>query len=121
MGFKGPAALFQNLRYGVIARMIARLNRKYKITGSPEFRPTVVSADEKAVVVSISPHPDDDILAVGGALSGHVVAGGEVHSIILTDGACGTADASTEQTLVELRRNEWEKAADAVNLTSISF
>lgn len=117
----GPASYFQKLRYGAIARAVSRLNSRYKFTGSPEFRPIIVPAGEKALAVSVSPHPDDDILAVGGALAGHVVAGGEVHSIVLTDGACGTDDATRKAELIALRKTECQQAAEITNLTSISF
>jgi LmbE family N-acetylglucosaminyl deacetylase len=116
------ARFFENMRYGCIARAISRLNRTYRFTGSPEFRPVVRKAAEKASVVSISPHPDDDILAVGGALAGHITAGGAVQSIVWTDGARGTTDASPSiDTLVRARRVEVEKAASVLGVTSIDF
>ncbi|MCD4655093.1 PIG-L family deacetylase [bacterium] len=121
MRISGPASLFQKLRYGLIARTAARLNRQFRFTGSPEFRPLIVAAEENAVAVSISPHPDDDVLAVGATLVGHAIAGGEVHSLVLTDGACGTVDASTEEDLIGLRRNECERAAEILRFSSLGF
>jgi len=116
-----PGRWFQKIRYQAIAGTMARLNHRFRFTGSPEFRPVVVPASEQAVVLSISPHPDDDVLAVGGALAGHAVAGGETHSVVLTDGACGTGNASLMKDLIELRRKETEEAAGILKIASISF
>ncbi len=109
------------MRYHAIAKAMGHLNRRYRFTGSPEFRPLVTKAAEKAVVCSISPHPDDDILAVGGALAGHIIAGGSVHSVVMTDGVCGTAEAAKNRNLAELRRAECERAAQVLHLTNIEF
>jgi len=116
-----PGQWFQRFRYRRIAGALARVNRAWRFTGSPEFRPVVIPAAQRAVVLSLAPHPDDDILAVGGALAGHAVAGGETHSVVLTDGACGTRDAAEMKELVGLRRKECENAAAIVKLSSISF
>jgi len=121
MRISGPALIFQKMRYRLIAGTMARLNSKYRISGSPEFRPEIIPADKNAVVLSISPHPDDDVLAIGGTLAGHAVAGGEVHSIVLTDGSRGTVDASAGEGLIGLRQNECERAADILRFSSISF
>lgn len=116
-----PGRWFQKLRYQAIAQTLGRLNQRYRFTGSPVFRPVVLPAAEPAVALSISPHPDDDIIAVGGSLVGHAVAGGEVHSVVLTDGACGTDDATEQKDLVDLRRHETETAADILKFNSLSF
>ncbi|MBN1880055.1 PIG-L family deacetylase [bacterium] len=121
MSFSGPAKWFQALRYGAIARAVAHMNRRYRFTGSPEFRPLVEKASQNAVVLSISPHPDDDVLAVGGALAGHIVAGGRVHSIVMTDGIKGTSGAAADERLAELRRLECDRAAAVLKLTSVEY
>lgn len=121
MSFSGPSKIFQSMRYGLIARAMARLNQRYRFSGSPEFRPVIARADQEAVVLSLSPHPDDDIIAVGGALAGHIVAGGSVHSVVLTDGVRGTADASGDAELAAIRRKECESAASILKLSSITF
>ena len=117
-----PAKFFETIRYTAITRAVSRLNRAWKFTGSPEFRPVVIKANEKKNVISMSPHPDDDILAVGGTLAGHIIAGGDVHSIVWTDGVRGTVDPSKPiQTLQQIRRKEVENAASALGLSSVDF
>jgi LmbE family N-acetylglucosaminyl deacetylase len=122
MAFSGPVKMFQSIRYKLIARGLARLNRAYRFTGSPEFRPIVTNALEKSVVLSISPHPDDDVLAIGGTLAGHIAAGGEVHSIIWTDGVRGTEKAEKNDDILPLRRQEECRcAAKILGITSVNF
>ncbi len=122
MTFSGPVKMFQSFRYNLIARGLARLNRACRFTGSPEFRPVVSDALDKAVALCISPHPDDDVLAIGGAIAGHIAAGGEVHSIIWTDGSRGTENAEkNDNTLAFNRQEECRSAAKILGITSISF
>ena len=57
-------------------------------------------------VLVIAPHADDEVLGCGGTLARHVARGDEVEVIILTDGARGTSDGSTDLELVRQRREE---------------
>ena len=57
-------------------------------------------------VLVIAPHADDEVLGCGGTLTRHVARGDEVEVIILTDGARGTSDGSTDLELVRQRRQE---------------
>ena len=59
-------------------------------------------------VLVIAPHADDEVLGCGGTLARHVARGDEVEVIVLTDGARGTTDGSTDLDLVRQRRAEAE-------------
>ena len=41
-------------------------------------------------VVVIGAHPDDELLGAGGTLARHVLAGDEVHAIVVADGSSQT-------------------------------
>lgn len=57
-------------------------------------------------VLVIAPHADDEVLGAGGTLARHVARGDAVEVIVLTDGARGTSDGSTDLGLVDRRRAE---------------
>jgi len=40
-----------------------------------------------ARVAAIGAHPDDELLGAGGTLARHVVAGDQVHAVVVADGA----------------------------------
>ncbi len=112
---------FQEIRYRKILQVM-RIARSCGIkTRTPVFLPRLLDSCESATVLSLSPHPDDDILAVGGTLHGHIHAGGVVHSIVLTNGDRGNFDASRQDGLTDVRRNEAKAAADVVGFSQIEF
>jgi LmbE family N-acetylglucosaminyl deacetylase len=90
-------------------------------TKTPLFLPDLLTSPEPVSILTISPHPDDDILAIGGTLHKHIQAGGTVTSIVLTSGSRGTPDASMTDHLPQLRQAETKKAADILKLTDIQF
>ncbi len=85
------------------------------------FLPDLCTIDSPHSALTISPHPDDDILAVGGILAGNIRAGGEVMSVVITDGVKGTADASFDQQLAGIRREETLRASRVLGFSNIHF
>ncbi len=112
---------FQAACYLGVARVARIINARMKYSGSPIFRPKLVHAPEAGNAISLSPHPDDDILAVGGTLAGHAQSKCKVVSIVLTDGACGTGTAEQNDELVAVRRKETENAARLIGITDLRF
>jgi LmbE family N-acetylglucosaminyl deacetylase len=97
------------------------MNKIFGSTSAPLFRPSLIKSLEKARILSLSPHPDDDVIAVGGALAAHIESGGEVISVILTDGTKGTDDASGNKELRRIRMDEAKLAADILRITDLRF
>ncbi|MBN1356047.1 PIG-L family deacetylase [bacterium] len=112
---------FQELRYHTAFKILRRITGKYISTKTPVFLPRIIKAPEKRSALSISPHPDDDILAVGGTLHGHILSGGTVTSLVLTSGERGTADTGKSDELKQIRRAETQKAANILGFTDLQF
>lgn len=64
----------------------------------------------KARVLSVAAHPDDEVLGIGGTLARHAAAGGEVVSLILSEGEA----AKLEDTARCADRRECARAAARV-------
>ena len=60
-------------------------------------------------VVVIGAHPDDEILGAGGTLARHVMAGDEVHAIVVADGASSRAP---DEMMVTLEKDAARAAED---------
>ena len=112
---------YQEFGYQAVSRVICRVIR-FRRAGRPQlFLPVLISAGESGKVLSLSPHPDDDVFAIGGTLAGHGHGGGEVHSVVLTSGERGTVDASTDTSLLDVRRREAEKAGAILQFKTLEF
>jgi len=72
-------------------------------------------------VLVIAPHADDEVLGCGGTLARHVARGDEVDVIVLTDGALGTSDGSTDLDLVRQRRAEAEAGMALLGVSKCEF
>lgn len=66
-------------------------------------------------VVVLGAHPDDEILGAGGTLARHVMAGEEVHAIVVADGASSRA---SDEMKVALEKDA-ARAAETIGFTSI--
>jgi LmbE family N-acetylglucosaminyl deacetylase len=78
-------------------------------------------------ILAISPHSDDEAIGAGGLLWAHRDVA-DIHIVLVTDGAAYGADQREGQTLeearaklVEDRKNELRKTADALRAKSLSF
>jgi LmbE family N-acetylglucosaminyl deacetylase len=68
-------------------------------------------------VLAVFAHPDDAEIAAGGTLAKWVVAGREVHLLVLTNGDRGSADPAADRAaLAETRRRETEAAGSVLGL-----
>jgi len=68
-------------------------------------------------VVVIGAHPDDELLGAGGTLVRHVLAGDEVHAIVVADGARSRYPAGFAATLEEQAR----RAAEVIGFASLQL
>jgi LmbE family N-acetylglucosaminyl deacetylase len=66
-------------------------------------------------VVVLGAHPDDEILGAGGTLARHVMAGEEVHAIVVADGASSRA---SDEMRVALEKDA-ARAAETIGFASI--
>lgn len=73
----------------------------------------------KSILV-ISPHPDDEAIGCGGAISKHVAEGDHVEVIFLTSGEKGGHGKSTVET-IQIREQEAREAKEILKVSSIDF
>ncbi len=70
---------------------------------------------ERTRVVVIGAHPDDELLGAGGTLAGHILAGDEVHAIVVTDGA----GSRYPPEYVAMLRKQAHRAAEVMGFASL--
>jgi LmbE family N-acetylglucosaminyl deacetylase len=73
--------------------------------------------EERTRVVVIGAHPDDELLGAGGTLARHVLAGDEVHAVVVADGAGSRYPAELVSTLEKQAR----RAAEVIGFASLQF
>ncbi len=72
-----------------------------------------------ARVVCVAPHPDDEVLAVGGLLALLAAAGSRVEVLAVTDGEASNPGGSLAPAwLAQLRVRETERALDALGVSA---
>jgi LmbE family N-acetylglucosaminyl deacetylase len=67
--------------------------------------------------VVIGAHPDDELLGPGGTLARHVLAGDEVHAVVVADGAGSRYPAQ----LVSVLEKQARRAAEVIGFASLQF
>lgn len=72
---------------------------------SPLEPPRSLSAPVRGSVIAFAPHPDDEIIGVGGTLALHARQGDRVHVVVAFDGAAGLPTMAPEQAR-DVRRRE---------------
>ncbi len=72
---------------------------------------------ERARVVVIGAHPDDELLGAGATLARHVLAGDEVHAVVVADGAGSRYPAELAAALEKQAR----RAAEVIGFASLQF
>ena len=94
------------------------------LTAAWEPRELAVPVGKK--ILAISPHSDDEAIGAGGILWAHRDAA-EIHIVLLTDGAAygfvpeaGQTPAQAKAQLVELRKQELGKTAEALKAKSVT-
>ena len=68
-------------------------------------------------VVVIGAHPDDELLGAGGTITRHVLAGDEVHAIVVADGARSRYPAELAATL----EKQAHRAAEVIGFASLQL
>lgn len=71
-------------------------------------------------VIVISPHPDDEAIGCGGAISNHISEGDHVEVIFLTSGERGGHGRSEAET-IKIREQEAFEAASILKIQKIEF
>lgn len=112
---------YQTFRYELAARAMRVASRSIKLGKSAFFLPSLILAPESIRILSISPHPDDDVLAIGGMLAGHACRNAETMSLVLTNGNRGNSNTSIDFKLAAARRRETEAAASILKITYLHF
>lgn len=77
----------------------------------------------RGTVLVFAPHPDDEVVGVGGTCRRHALAGDGVHAVIAYDGALGNRgheDIESER-FVARRQEECRAACDALGYRSVRF
>jgi LmbE family N-acetylglucosaminyl deacetylase len=64
---------------------------------SPFDPPRCLNAPARGPVIVLAPHPDDEIIGVGGTLALHARQGDRVHVVVAFDGAAGLPTMDREQ------------------------
>ena len=72
--------------------------------------PETPARPESGRVLLVAPHPDDDVIGVGGTMALHADAGDEVHVLIFFNGLMGDADRVHDPEEYVLRRQEEARA-----------
>lgn len=113
--------IYQTFRYEMVSRVLRTASGNVRLGKSALFLPTLMDMPETARVLSISPHPDDDVLAIGGILAGHAASQSEIISLILTNGSRGNSETVMDQKLTVMRRQEADAAARIIGISYLHF
>lgn len=89
----------------------------------PSVEPAVLDELASGPVLLFAPHPDDEVIGVGGTCLRHTAAGDEVHVIVAYDGALGRRgyEHMEDAAFVALRQDECRAACDALGFASVMF
>jgi len=67
-------------------------------------------------VLVLAPHPDDEVIACGGTLYKHHLAGNSITVLYMTDGRKGGDETLTEEECVRIRREEARQAGKIIGI-----
>ena len=76
---------------------------------------------DHARILVLSPHPDDDVFAIGGILDKYHKNGDSVTILYLCDGSKGTDDGIRDSSLIAKRKKESKDAADILGIKNLIF
>jgi len=100
-----------------LLRKTLRLLRSADSTEQPVRR----CEPQRARIVVLAPHMDDEVLGCGGTIARHVAAGSDVKVVFLTDGRLGHAAGEDPARTVTVRRAESERAARVLGVNRLFF
>jgi len=87
----------------------------------------VACEPEKATIVVLAPHMDDEVLGCGGTLARHAAAGADIEVVFLTDGRYGGSVARPGTTrpdpneLIAIRKREAHEAMQVLGVRALNF
>lgn len=85
-------------------------------------RPVEIESPENDVVFVLAPHPDDEMIACGGALLRHIDAGARVHVCYVMDGRQGGGEpGKTEDEIAATRKREAKAAGSLAGFSGQFF
>lgn len=88
----------------------------------PPAAPVILAAPPRGRVLVVAPHPDDEAIGCGGAISHHNDQGDPVKVVFVTDGLAGDAlGYYAGQDYLELRRAEARRAAAILGVQELVF
>ena len=88
----------------------------------PPAQPTIWLEPPRGSVLVLAPHPDDECLGCGGAVTLHRRQGDRVRVVIVTDGAAGDAlGYYSGQDYLQLRREEARRAGAILGVDELVF
>lgn len=82
--------------------------------------PRLVGVPPGRQILTLSPHPDDDVIGVGGTLVKHHQAGCRLTTLVLTDGGAGDPEYKRSE-VVQMRQQEQQAAAAHLGINRIIF
>lgn len=85
--------------------------RRRKVVAFPNAKTTVVDNLPSEKVLVLAPHPDDEVIGLGGCLCQYAKNESEITVVYLTDGGANRPD---RQLLVETRRREAESVGSSL-------
>lgn len=85
------------------------------------YRPELLEKPPGENVVVVAPHFDDDIIGCGGTLRKHILAGGKVTVIYLTDGREGDPDCADKRAVERQRKQEAKAATSILGIEQLVF
>ena len=88
-------------------------------TSSAAWKRRAVASGSRRVLV-FSPHPDDDIIGLGGRLAHHARSGDFVETVYMTSGEAGDIRRSPAAA-ARVRKEEARKAARVIGISKVSF
>ncbi|PIN95744.1 hypothetical protein COU56_00655 [Candidatus Pacearchaeota archaeon CG10_big_fil_rev_8_21_14_0_10_31_9] len=85
------------------------------------YTPKLIDRPNGKKILVISPHFDDEIIGCGGTLTKHVIAGGNVSVVYLTDGTNGIPDIKNKKLVSRIRKKESIEALRVIGVKKFYF
>jgi N-acetylglucosamine malate deacetylase 1 len=114
-------SLVRTLLPKLAGRRMAKTLRALLGSASVRDHPVRRCQPEKAKIVVLAPHMDDEVLGCGGTIALHVAAGSDVSVVFLTDGRLGGPADEDPSDIVTVRKEEARRAAQVLGVNELTF
>lgn len=101
-------------------RLLRKALRLFRSASNNE-QPVRRCDPQKARILVLAPHMDDEVLGCGGTIARHVAAGADVKVVFLTDGRLGGAAGADPAQTVTIRKAEAQRAARVLGINDLFF